>query len=281
MRIFVTGGTGFVGSHFLVTALSAGHEVIALRRRGSQPRFPLPHTPNWREGKLTDNWIEELKLCDVLVHLAAYGVSTGSDDWDGCFQTNVIDSLCLWRQGVTAGVQRYVILGSCFEYGKAGEQYDFIPVDAPLIPTTSYSASKAAATMAAIGLGVEHNTETIIARPFHVYGEGEDPSRFWPTLRNTAQSGGNMRMTLGEQVRDFTHVSILSAKILKIANPLFHKIQKGVPEIINIGTGKPQSLRDFAEQQWAEFQAHGNLLTGALEYRRNEVMRYVPEVDKT
>lgn len=41
MKIFLTGGTGFIGSHFLNTVLNAGNEVIAICRPGSQPRISL------------------------------------------------------------------------------------------------------------------------------------------------------------------------------------------------------------------------------------------------
>jgi len=40
MKLFVTGGTGFIGSHFLNAALKNGHEVVAQHRPGSKPRIP-------------------------------------------------------------------------------------------------------------------------------------------------------------------------------------------------------------------------------------------------
>jgi hypothetical protein len=50
------------------------------------------------------------------------------------------------------------------------------------------------------------------------------------------------------------------------------------PVVANIGTGQPQTIRQFAEHWWKEWGATGKLLPGALPYRDNEVMRYVPEV---
>ena len=54
MKIFVTGGTGFIGSHFLKTALAAGHEVIAIRRLGSQPKFPVDGQIQWIDANLSN-----------------------------------------------------------------------------------------------------------------------------------------------------------------------------------------------------------------------------------
>lgn len=275
MRIFVTGGTGFIGSHVLVAAIDAGHEVVALRRSGAEPRITLNQQPFWCEGSLSDNWSHELHSCDAVVHMAAYGVSAGANDWDRCFQANVIDSVRLWRQAIEAGVSRFVIIGSCFEYGRAGERYARIPVDAPLEPTTAYGASKAAGTMAALALAIEHKLSLVILRPFHVYGPGEDPRRFWPSLVRAAKTGADLTMTAGEQIRDFQPVQETCAQILLGLNI---PISPGIPQIYNLGTGSPISLLDFAQREWVRLDATGTLLPGARPYRANEVMRYVPFV---
>jgi nucleoside-diphosphate-sugar epimerase len=182
MRIFLTGGTGFIGGHVLKQGLESGHEIVALRRPGATTSILLEQQPQWVEGALDDDWTQMLTSCEAFIHLAAYGVGTGANDWEGCFQTNVIESLQLWRQAVAAGIRRFLIVGSCFEYGRSGERYDFIPVSAPLEPTTAYGASKAAATMAAFALAVEHQLIMVVARPFHVFGVGESIGRFWPSL---------------------------------------------------------------------------------------------------
>jgi len=52
------------------------------------------------------------------------------------------------------------------------------------------------------------------------------------------------------------------------------------PLVANVGTGHPQTLLGFAEHWWKNWDAKGRLLPGALPYRDNEVMRYVPEVSQ-
>lgn len=52
MRLFLTGGTGFIGSHFLAAAIRSGHEVLALRRRAeAHPVIDPPVQPQWVEGE--------------------------------------------------------------------------------------------------------------------------------------------------------------------------------------------------------------------------------------
>lgn len=277
MRIFLTGGTGFIGSHFASQSLTAGHEVVALRRPGASSRIALVREPEWCEGWMTDDWSEVLAECDALVHLAANGVSTVPNDWEGCFEVNLRQSLYLWRQAVASGVRRFLIVGSCFEYGLSGERHDYIPITASLEPTTAYGASKAAATVAAHALAVEYKLTLVIARPFHVYGEGEDPSRFWPSLVKAAQEDSDFLMTRGEQIRDFQHVTATVSQLAMLLH--FDYVQPGRPLLVNLGTGIAMTLKAFAEREWCRLGAIGTIKFGSIPSRDNEVMRYVPEVD--
>jgi len=274
MRIFVTGGTGFIGSHFIKGALAEGHEVVALRRRGSSPRIPLEQSPEWVEGDLEEFPRSSLSGCDALVHLAAYGVNPQeSNDWDACFHWNLAKSFELWLDGVQAGIQRLVICGSCFEYGVSGEQVEFISTNTPLRPQTAYASSKAAASMMAIGLAASHHLKVVVNRPFHVFGTGEAEYRFWPSLRKSAIAGDDFTMTSGAQVRDFVPVELVVQELLK---SLCSEVETGRAEIKNIGTGHPQTLADFARSEWDKFGGTGQLILGALPQRENEVMRFVP-----
>lgn len=275
MQLFVTGGTGFLGSHFILGALAAGHNVRALRRPSGQSRLALKREPDWIDGDLDTDVREFLPGCQVLVHLAAVGVRPGEANWDDCFRWNVSASLRLWRAAADAGVKRMVVCGSCFEYGKSAGAYSRIPVTAPLEPTEPYGASKAAATMAAVGLGVERELQMIILRPFHLYGEGEDKTRFWSMLRAAARAGLDFPMTAGDQVRDFVPVEIAAAWLLRA---LTMPLEAGHPVIQNVGTGRAQTLFQFADTWWTTWQASGKLRLGAIPYRAHEVMRYVPEV---
>lgn len=290
MTLFVSGATGFIGSHFLRVSLQAGYNLVALRRSPtSRPRIPITNEEQlvasgqlqWLNKAMTEVTTADLQGCDIFVHLAAAGVSPKDSDWPTLFQTNVTDSLTLWLQAVKTGIRRFVICGSCFEYGLSGEHYDFIPVDAPLEPTTPYAASKAAATMAAMALAHEHNLSLIVARPFHVFGEGEAEYRFWPSLRQAAFAGEDFTMTLGEQVRDFITVEDVASRFLDESFQIFSFSDSqnfSTPRIVNVGTGHPQSLRQFAEHWWEKWEAKGRLLFGAAPYRANEIMRYVPDL---
>lgn len=278
MKILVTGGTGFIGSQFLRAAIAANHEVIAFRRPGSSPRIPVGGPLEWIESELVELPFGRLGHLEgaCLVHFAASGVNPANATWATCFKVNVSESLACWMNAIDAGISRIIVCGSCFEYGLAGRRYEYIPPDATLEPTGPYHASKAAASMAAFALAIDRKVELAILRPFHVYGEGEESYRFWPSLQKAARDGADFPMTSGEQIRDFIEVQQVAKVFLDAATSA--DLRAGKPIIQNVGTGVPQSLKSFAEAQWKASGARGSLNTGEIPVRSNEVMRYVPEI---
>ena len=279
MKIFLSGGTGFIGSHFIDELLSEKYDskhysILALKREASLTRINLRKSPEWRIGSLKDDWSEDLKNCDVLVHMASAGVIYDGDNWQKCMETNLIDSSSLWEQAINAGIKRIIILGSCSEYGMSGCNFKKIPIDAQLIPTNAYGASKAAASLAAKALCIERKIELAILRVFHVYGPGEYPNRFWASLVKSAKDGKDFEMTEGAQIRDFQHVRDTVRQIEKFLSDEY--LVRGIPLIKNLGTGYGQTLLEFAQKEWEKHNAKGKLLPGKRPYRKNEVMSYVP-----
>lgn len=277
MKIFLTGGTGFIGSHFINQAHEAGHEIVALRRSpDSRPRIPLNREPSWIDKKMEEVPTEDFFGCEALVHLAAHSANVPYDTLEACIQRNVLEPVTLFRTAASAGINRFIVAGSCFEYGRSGERYEFIPTDAPLEPTASYPASKAAASVAFHALACELNLQLLILRIFQVYGEGEAESRFWPSLRKAAFEGIDLPMTDGTQIRDFINVTeVADAFVSSLSIPDW---KPGYPIIRNVGTGNPRTLAQFASEEWKRLGARGQLLIGAIPKRSGEVFRFAPKI---
>jgi nucleoside-diphosphate-sugar epimerase len=276
MKIFVTGGSGFIGSHFINHAHSKGITVVALRRKNSESRVSFNKDPIWVEGQIDDFDTDCIKDCDTVVHFAAHTPNPPYDSYGNCFYWNVVATLNLFDKAKNIGVRNFLVAGTCFEYGKSGERYKYIPTTAPLEPTSSYPASKAAASIALSAWSTENNTKLKILRIFQVYGEGELKSRLWPSLKIAASKGMDIEMTSGDQVRDFISVHDVADKFIEELN--FSNLENQPYLIKNIGSGKPQSIRNFSEFWWEKWGAKGKLKFGKLPYRNGEVMRYVPEV---
>jgi len=278
MKIFVTGATGLIGSHFLKQSIEEGNEVIGLKRSSSsQPRINLKQEPAWVSKGLNELQEDDFRDVDVVVHLAAHSMFPPYDTLENCFYWNVITPVEVFKKAIKAGVKKFVVAGSCSEYGQSGEELEFIPTFAPLLPTHTYSASKAASFIAFFQLAIEFEVSLSYHRIFHVYGEGEAKERLWPSLKEAAKSGKNFAMTKGEQIRDFIPVEHVAGHMLQFC----HKGPFSVPFIENLGTGMPMSILEFSKKWWSFWEAKGELLIGDLPYREREVMRFVPQLDKT
>lgn len=277
MKLFVTGATGFVGSHFVRQALAAGHEVVALRRSSSsKPRVPFSRSPIWLEKPMDRLVATDFAGVEVVVHLAAHTPNVPYDTLENCLYWNLTVPLGFMREAVKAGVVRFTAAGSCFEYGAAAERYERVPPDAPLEPTLSYPTSKAAAAVAFRALASELGLYFRVCRIFQVYGEGEQASRLWPALGRAARNGEDFKMSAGEQIRDFIDVQEVAMQLLDGLD--FTEVEPGAIDVCNLGNGRPQSLRDFAVSWWQKWEAKGLLQLGAVPYRPGEIMRLVPEV---
>lgn len=276
MKLFVTGGTGFVGSHFLQQALEAGHTVIAPRRPGSRPRLPLVRGPQWLDRPLDGDFSAELAGCDALVHLAAHTPNPPYAPLDECLYWNVVASVRLLQQAASQNVRNFLIAGTCFEYGAAAEGQDFVHPGTEPQPTLTYPISKAAATTSCLGLARYLNLRMQVLRIFQVYGEGEAGTRFWPSLRQAATEGRDFPMSAGLQVRDFVRVEDVARTFLDALD--FAGVEAGRPQIRNVGTGRAQSLLEFAQHWWKTWGATGRLQPGEMGLRPGELPRLVANV---
>ncbi len=149
MRLAVTGGTGFVGSHFLEAALAAGHELRALTRREQQPRCQV----EWVAGSLEDGHSLHrlVEGSDAVVHIA--GVINARDP--AAFETgNVTGTLTMLAAATAAGTARFVHVSS-------------LAAREPKL--SRYGGSKASAEALVQGSGLDW----AMVRPPAVYGPGD------------------------------------------------------------------------------------------------------------
>lgn len=273
MKIFVTGATGFIGGYFVRQALASGHYVRAIRRSASLIAA-IDRKLEWLDVSLDAVGSPHFEGCDAFVHFAAAGVSPKHASREELTYWNVTVPQLLLEKAYAAGIRRVVIAGTFAEYGLSANHYDLIPPDAPLIPTTSYASSKAACFVTCFATAIELGLELSYLRVFSAFGDGQYESNFWPALRKAALEGRDFEMTPGEQIRDYIPVEQVVLSFLYAVTRA--DMIAGSPVVLNVGSGVPVSMRVFAETWWQKFQATGALKVGALPYRPNEVMRFVP-----
>lgn len=277
MHIFVTGATGFIGSHFVRLAINSGHQVSALKRDNlSKPKISWPRDPHWIESSILDLKAEHLQGVNAIVHFAAAGVSPRTATWQELEKVNVHSTLYLCELAKLIG-SCISISGSFAEYGLSGNRFSLIPPSAPLEPTFPYAASKAASSVLATSFARFEGIQLTYFRIFNAYGDGQFEGNLWPSLRSAALSGENFPLTPGEQIRDFIDVETVAKWFLASIDRTMQ--QPNEPLVVNVGSGNPQTIADFCQYWWKEWGASGKLEIGALPYRKGEVMRYVPEIN--
>jgi len=149
MRLAITGGTGFVGSHLLDKALAAGHEINALTRREQSERDGL----TWIAGDLHDRGALERLVsdADAVIHVA--GVISGQNA-EIFEKGNVEGTLAMLAAATAGGVQRFVHVSS-------------LAAREPKLSLYGASKERAEALVHGSGLG------WAIVRPPAVYGPGD------------------------------------------------------------------------------------------------------------
>jgi nucleoside-diphosphate-sugar epimerase len=276
VRYFITGGTGFIGSHLINYLLATGHEVVATYRTNPTTRISITKQPVWLQRELDEITAKDLAGCDVLVNLASAGMPNNPEkvSFEDMYHYNVTCLVWLLGEAHKAGVRKVMLCSTFKEYGSSAADHDFIPTTAPLRPTTAFACSRVSAYMAAKAFSYTFPMDIEYIRFFNVYGEGENALDLWTALKNAAIAGDDFPMTGGEQVRDYISVDTVTARLEEIGR------SESVPglKVSHIASGEPIRLRDFTDHWWEEWGGTGKIVYGALPYRPYEAMRIVAAV---
>jgi UDP-glucose 4-epimerase len=250
MRVLVTGGAGFIGSHVVDAFLGAGHEVSVVDNlatgnaawlAGKPVRF---HAMDIRSARLADVFAAERP--EAIAHLAAQA-SVGRSVADPMFDAsvNVVGGLNVLECGRRVGVRR-VIYSSSGGAGYGDTDVMPTPEEHPDAPPSPYGVAKVALERYALALGAIHGWSTISLRYANVYGPRQNPAGeagviaiFCHRLlrREPCVINGD-----GKQTRDYTFVGDVAAANLKA----LERPETSGP--FNIGTGVETSVNDLHER---------------------------------
>lgn len=275
MKIFLTGGTGFIGNYLVKLLIENKFEVHALNRNSNSNSDLLNNRVNWINKSLDEVNLNDIKGMEVIIHLASAGVSPKKASWEELEKVNIKSSLNLIELACIANVPRFIAAGTCLEYGEESNKWERIPPYATLKPITPYAVSKAKSFSLLNDFARNSNIEFIYGRVFTAYGEGQYQKNFWPSLNSAAKEGKDFYMSKGEQIRDFIPVNDVANHFLKAIERIDVLPRK--PIVVNIGTGVGLSLKEFAKKEWKRLEAKGKLLPGSLISRPNEIERIVAD----
>ncbi|MEE2905811.1 MAG: NAD-dependent epimerase/dehydratase family protein [Gemmatimonadota bacterium] len=173
MRVFLTGGTGLLGSHLAHELRKHECEVVALHRRDSKTLFLEENECDLVQGDVRDDvavLATMMKGCSHVVHGAALVYAGGS--WPQVRAVNVDGTRNVLTAAHVAGVQHAVHLSSVAVYGDSPGPADETKLtDSDLPPEDLYARSKREAEKVAREIEEQRNFPVTIIRPSAVYGE--------------------------------------------------------------------------------------------------------------
>ena len=173
MRVFVTGGTGLIGSHVIAELRTHGHDVVALHRRGVDTLFLQENEAELVQGDIRDDAEVLSKLmegCTNVVHAAALVYADGA--WPKVRSVNVDGTRNVLTAARLAGVGHVVYISSVAVYGTVeGPVDEDSPTDSDLPPEDLYARSKREAEEVVRGIEDMRGLPVTVVRPSAVYGE--------------------------------------------------------------------------------------------------------------
>ncbi len=277
--VVLTGATGFIGRAVLAQLVELGIPVRALAHRAASVRSDVP--VEWHVGDIRDHamWHRLLPGAGAIIHLASAGVADLNAVTENV-ETNLLAFAAMMRAAHQQQLRRVILAGSCFEYGRAGESIldRGLRESDPLCPTNVYAATKASVTLLAGPLSDDLELETVVLRPFHVYGVDEPAERLIPAVLNMARAGSDICTTSGEQIRDLVHLTDVARAFVAAVSAPSVRDNDDYLSIFNVGTGLATSLADVIRRlvTLCELKPE-RLQLGAVPYRPREMWRLVAD----
>ena len=263
MKVLITGGSGFIGSHIVEHFQGVAEEIRVLDnlRTGYKNNLDgLDHT--FIEGSVTDRELvkEAVKDVDYIFHLAAMvSVPESMSKISECVDINVTGLLNVLEEASAAGVKKLVIASSAANYGNN-----------PTVPKVETMYPEPQSPYAITKLDGEYylemfrttgRLETTSIRFFNVFGPRQDPKGAYaaavPIFIEKALKGEDITVYGdGEQTRDFIYVKDIVGALV------FAATTEGVHGTFNAGYGGQITINDLANNILEEANTGAELLHG-------------------
>jgi len=289
MKVLVTGGAGFIGSHIVDLLLERGDDVIVVDNLSTGQETHLRPEVTFYRMDITDHRLSDVVAetrPEVVIHQAAQiDVPTSVQDPLHDARTNIIGTLNLLEACRNAGVRKVVYASSAAVYGNP----EYLPIDEkhPVAPLSGYGISKHTPEHYLQVYAQLHGLAYTVLRYANVYGIRQDPRG----------EGGVISIFIekvlkgepitvfgdGEQTRDYIYVEdVARANVAALIN--------GDGQILNIGTGQKTSINElialFEEVSGQKMEIHhapdrpGDIKHSYFDNRRAmEMLNWRPETE--
>ena len=307
MRVLVTGGAGFIGSHIVQALLEDGHEPVVLDTARVREDGPEAVLGDVRDGQAVDTVLHGV---DAVCHQAAMvGLGKGFTDAAAYVSSNDLGTAVLLERMAGAGVRSLVLAGSMVVYGEGryecprhgvvrpgprtpadldagryeppcpecGAQLTpgLVGEDAPADPRNVYATTKLAQEHLAAAWARATGGRAVSLRYHNVYGEGmprDTPYAGVASFFRSALERGEAPRVYedGAQRRDFVEVTdVAAANVAALGQATAGGLPEGALRAYNCGSGEPHTIGEMARALADAYGGPQPQVTG--EYRLGDV----------
>lgn len=261
LRVLITGGSGFLGSHLCARVSELGAEVHATSRVA---RGPIREDTRWWQSSLLD--IESVREIlskakpDIIYHMAgSVGASPNVELVLPAFHSLLTSTVNLLVGAKEIGCRRVILSGSLTEPSLQG---------AGATPSSPYAAAKWAASGYGRMFYDLYRMPTVMVTPFMTYGPGQNPLKLIPSVILSLLQNQSPRLSSGQWEADWIYVDDVIDGFIAVGM---------VPGIegrtFELGSGTKRSIRQVVELIAKTMESQPELLFGAFADRPNEPVR--------
>ena len=248
MKIMVTGGAGFIGSHVTDLLIEKGHQVVVVDDLSTGRRTNLNPYAAFYEVDIRSSEMERVfakEKPEVICHHAAQmNVRRSMDDPLFDADVNIIGSIKLAQLAIKNGTRKFIHISSG---GAAYGEPEYLPCneDHPIKPLCHYGVSKYTFELYLHVFNANYNLDYSVIRYPNVYGPRQDPhgeAGVVAIFTGQMLRGEQVRINgSGEQVRDYVYVSDCAHSNLML-------LDHGSKRVYNLGSGIGTTVNEIFQQ---------------------------------
>lgn len=261
MTILVTGAAGFIGNALCKSLLDQGHEVVGVDNLNDYYSIELKAARLTTLANYKNFTFEKIDLADAVetkklftnkrysyvYHMAAQaGVRLKREELDRYISSNVVAFTNILANSVSAEVPNFLYASSSSVYGDI-EGPSLSESNPQNFPTSYYGATKLFNEHASRVLSKGSSTKSRGLRFFTVYGPMGRPDMAYFRIISSLLNSKSFRLFGdGTLKRDFTYIDDVISSVIRLADQL-DKIEFQYSDVVNVGGGQPQSIRELIE----------------------------------
>ncbi len=274
-KIIVAGGSGFIGTNLISELLSNDNEVISISRTENNLKRKVNNAKyifHDLKQPIRENLSEDFSDVEYIINCSGYIDHRNFRNHGGqVFYDHFNSLISLTNLAIDLKVKTFIHLGSSDEYGDNKSPIKESVRESPISP---YALAKLSSTYYLQQCFKQGLLNTVILRPFLIFGEMQSKNRFLPYLIENCIQDREFEVTKGGQIRDYLYIKDFNQALIKTLSN-----EKAYGEIINIASGIPILIKDVVSEV-NKIIGKGKPIYGGIDYRDNESMDLYDDINK-